>query len=108
MNYFLYRLIPPRPTFDKDMSEAEAAIMGRHVAYWQRLVERGTANVFGPVSDPSGAWNARGRRSSRGTGRRCAYDRMNALRTPPFGRSAPGHKPPPCTARRFSRCSGSP
>ena len=56
MNHFLYKLIPPRPTFDKDMSETEAAIMGRHVAYWQRLTERGSAIVFGPVSDPAGAW----------------------------------------------------
>jgi uncharacterized protein YciI len=38
------------------MSEAEAATMGRHVAYWQELVDRGTAIVFGPVSDPAGAW----------------------------------------------------
>ncbi len=56
MNHFLYKLIPPRPTFDEDMSEAEAAIMGRHVAYWQELVEDATAIVFGPVSDPAGGW----------------------------------------------------
>ena len=30
--------------------------MGRHVAYWQELAERGTAIVLGPVSDPAGAW----------------------------------------------------
>jgi uncharacterized protein len=56
MNHFLYKLIPPRPTFDQDMSEDEQAVMGRHVAYWQQLAERGTALVFGPVSDPAGAW----------------------------------------------------
>jgi uncharacterized protein YciI len=56
MNHFVYKLIPPRPTFNRDMSEAEAATMGRHVAYWQELVDRGTAIVFGPVSDPAGAW----------------------------------------------------
>jgi uncharacterized protein YciI len=56
MNHFLYKLIPPRPTFDQDMSEDEGAIMGRHVAYWQELAERGTTLVFGPVSDPAGAW----------------------------------------------------
>jgi uncharacterized protein len=56
MNHFLYKLIPPRPTFDHDMSEDEGAIMGRHVAYWQQLAERRTAIVFGPVSDPAGAW----------------------------------------------------
>jgi uncharacterized protein len=56
MNHFVYKLIPPRPTFDRDMNETEQAIMGRHVAYWQALVERGTATVFGPVSDPAGTW----------------------------------------------------
>jgi len=56
VNHFLYKLIPPRSTFDQDMSESEAAIMGRHVAYWQALTERGTALVFGPVSDPAGVW----------------------------------------------------
>jgi uncharacterized protein len=56
MNHFLYKLIPPRPTFDQDMSEDEGEIMGRHVAYWHELADRGTAIVFGPVSDPAGAW----------------------------------------------------
>lgn len=56
MNHFLYKLIPPRTTFDRDMSESEGAIMGRHVAYWDELTERGVALVFGPVSDPAGAW----------------------------------------------------
>jgi uncharacterized protein len=56
VSHFLYKLIPPRPTFDRDMSEAEAVIMGQHVAYWQEQIERGTAIVFGPVADPAGAW----------------------------------------------------
>jgi uncharacterized protein YciI len=56
VSHFLYKLIPPRPTFDRDMSEAEAAIMGQHVAYWQEQIERGTAIVFGPVADRAGAW----------------------------------------------------
>jgi uncharacterized protein YciI len=56
VSHFLYKLIPPRPTFDRDMSEAEAAIMGQHVAYWQELVERRTVIVFGPVADRAGAW----------------------------------------------------
>jgi uncharacterized protein YciI len=56
VSHFLYMLIPPRPTFDRDMSEAEAAIMGQHVAYWQEQIERGVAIVFGPVADPAGAW----------------------------------------------------
>jgi uncharacterized protein len=56
VNHFLYKLIPPRPTFDQDMSQTEQAIMGRHVDYWERLTECGTAIVFSPVSDPAGAW----------------------------------------------------
>lgn len=56
MGTFVYKLIPPRPTFDEDMSEDEAAIMGRHVAYWQEQTARGRAMVFGPVADPAGAW----------------------------------------------------
>jgi uncharacterized protein YciI len=55
-NYFLYKLIPPRPTFAADMTQAEAAIMARHVAYWQGLVDEGIAIVFGPVADPAGVW----------------------------------------------------
>jgi uncharacterized protein YciI len=56
MSHFLYKLIPPRPTFDTDMSDTEAAIMGQHMAYWQDLLERGRVVVFGPVSDPVGTW----------------------------------------------------
>jgi uncharacterized protein YciI len=56
VSHFLYKLIPPRPTFDRDMNEAEATIMGLHAAYWQDQIERGSAIVFGPVADPAGAW----------------------------------------------------
>ena len=56
MSPFVSKRIPPRPTFDTDMSEAEAAVMGQHMAYWQNLLERGGVIVFGPVSDPAGTW----------------------------------------------------
>jgi uncharacterized protein len=56
MSHFVYKLIPPRPTFDTDMSDTEAAVMGQHIAYWQDLLERGRVIVFGPVSDPAGTW----------------------------------------------------
>jgi uncharacterized protein YciI len=56
MRHFLYKLIPPRPTFASDMSDTEAAVMGDHVAYWAGLVEEGVVVVFGPVGDPSGSW----------------------------------------------------
>ncbi len=55
-NHFVYRLIPPRPTFAMDMSEAEQAIMGQHAVYWTDLFEQGRAALFGVVMDQSGAW----------------------------------------------------
>jgi hypothetical protein len=33
--YFVYKVIPPRPTFDLDATHEENEIMTRHVAYWQ-------------------------------------------------------------------------
>lgn len=56
MPYFLCKLIPPRPTFPQDMTEAEAKVMAEHVAYWTDLANKGIAIVFGPVADPAGAW----------------------------------------------------
>jgi uncharacterized protein len=56
MAYFVYKLIPPRPTFDTDMSDDEAATMGEHAAYWEEQLGRGRVVVYGPVSDPSGTW----------------------------------------------------
>ena len=55
-NHFVYRLIPPRPTFAQDMSEAEQAIMGEHAGYWTNLFEEGRVVVFGVVLEQSGAW----------------------------------------------------
>jgi uncharacterized protein YciI len=55
MSYFLYRFTP-RPDFVATMSDAEAAVMHEHVAYWQTLADKGTAIVVGPVADPAGAW----------------------------------------------------
>ncbi|GAA2760781.1 YciI family protein [Actinopolymorpha rutila] len=55
MSYFLYRFVP-RPDFPTTMTEAEAAVMHEHVAYWQDLADKGTAVVFGPVADPVGFW----------------------------------------------------
>lgn len=56
MDHFAYRLLPPRPTFAGDMTEAEAATMGQHGAYWQQHLEDGKVLVFGPVADPAGGW----------------------------------------------------
>jgi uncharacterized protein YciI len=53
---FLYRLLPPRPTFAQDMKAEEAHVMERHVAYWQDLLNREVALAFGPVLDPDDPW----------------------------------------------------
>jgi uncharacterized protein YciI len=54
--FFLYRLIPPRPTFTEDMTPAERAVMMQHVAYWTAEAKAGRVVVFGPVVDPKAPW----------------------------------------------------
>jgi uncharacterized protein YndB with AHSA1/START domain len=54
--FFLCRLLPPRASFMQDMTADELAVMQAHVAYWQGLLQAGTAIVFGPVADPKGGW----------------------------------------------------
>jgi hypothetical protein len=39
--HWVFRLIPPRPTFDQDMTEAEREIMGQHATYWAHIAESG-------------------------------------------------------------------
>ena len=55
-NHFVYKLIPPRPSFPMDITDDEAAIMEQHFAYWSRFEKRGIVVVLGPVLDPSGTW----------------------------------------------------
>jgi uncharacterized protein len=50
------RLIPPRPTFDKDATPAENALMEKHFAYWQDLNDKGICLFGGPVLDPRGVY----------------------------------------------------
>lgn len=53
---WLIRLIPPRPTFDKDATPAELALMNQHFIYWKGLNDKGV-NIFGgPVLDPRGVY----------------------------------------------------
>ena len=57
MAYYFLKLLPPRSTFVQDMSAEEAAIMGAHAAYWQKLIEEGThVLALGVVLDPAGAF----------------------------------------------------
>lgn len=54
--YYLYKLIPPSPTFHLDATAEEKEIMGRHIAYRTALTDKGMAIVFGPVFDPAGVY----------------------------------------------------
>jgi uncharacterized protein YciI len=56
MDTFVFRLKAPRPTFALDMTDEERAIMGRHAAYWQPMIDAGRMVIFGPVLDGSGSW----------------------------------------------------
>jgi uncharacterized protein YciI len=56
MPTFVFRLHAPRPTFALDLTDEERAIMGRHGAHWQSLVDAGQMVVFGPVLDSGGSW----------------------------------------------------
>ncbi|MFC5952548.1 YciI family protein [Pseudonocardia lutea] len=56
MNWFLYRLLPPRPNFATTMDERESAAMAEHAQYWRGQLEAGRTIVFGPVVDPAGVW----------------------------------------------------
>lgn len=53
---FVFRLIPPRPSFPVDLSAGERAVMTEPVAYWRRLAAAGQALAFGPVNDPAGPY----------------------------------------------------
>ena len=56
MNHFLYKLIPPRPTFPGDMTPAEGAIMQAHLGYWAGVIADRRAVAYGPVVDPRGTY----------------------------------------------------
>jgi hypothetical protein len=56
MPHFVYRLIPPLPSFATDMSSEEAALMVVHSAHWRGLMDEGRVVVFGPVAGPAGVW----------------------------------------------------
>ncbi|MGD0730501.1 MAG: YciI family protein [Terracidiphilus sp.] len=50
------RLIPPRPDFDKTLSDAERQVMGQHFLYLKGLNEKGICLFAGPVLDPRGVY----------------------------------------------------
>jgi uncharacterized protein YciI len=56
MKSWLIRIIPPRPTFDKDATPAEQALMDQHFSYWKDLNDKGVCIFGGPVLDPKGVY----------------------------------------------------
>ncbi len=50
------RLIPPRPTFDKDLTDTERKLMEEHYVYWKDQFEKGVCVFGGPVLDPNGVY----------------------------------------------------
>jgi uncharacterized protein YciI len=54
-SHVLLRLVPPRPSFPADMTEAAAAAMAEHSANWHRLMAGGRVVASGPVAGPTGA-----------------------------------------------------
>lgn len=56
MKYYVFKLIPPRPTFPGDITPAEAGLMQEHARYWRGLMDEGLVAVFGPVADPKGTY----------------------------------------------------
>jgi len=55
-NYYVTRLLPPRPSFPFDMSADERAMMEAHSVYWRGLLQEGRVVVLGPVKDGIGAY----------------------------------------------------
>jgi uncharacterized protein len=56
MAHFLYKLIPPRPTFPADMTEEEGTVMQEHFGYWAKMIEERRAVAYGPVMDPNSTY----------------------------------------------------
>jgi uncharacterized protein YciI len=56
MKTWFLKLIPPRPTFDKDATPAEQALMEQHFHYWKDLTDKGVCIFGGPVLDPRGVY----------------------------------------------------
>lgn len=55
MPHFMFKLIAPRPTFAMDMEE-ERRLMQQHAIFWNDLLTKGTALIYGPVLDPKGTY----------------------------------------------------
>jgi len=56
MKTWFIRIVPPRPTFDKDATAPEQALMDAHYVYWKDLFAKGVCVFGGPVLDPRGVY----------------------------------------------------
>jgi uncharacterized protein YciI len=54
--HYYFKLIPPRPSFPRDMTAEEKAVMQRHSAYFGEQFEPGKLLLYGPVMAPGGAF----------------------------------------------------
>lgn len=56
MKYYVFKLIPPRPSFVADITDEERALMGAHGQYLAGHQAQGRILVFGPVLDAAGPY----------------------------------------------------
>jgi hypothetical protein len=56
LQYFLFRLLPPRLTSTQDLTAEERAVMKSHGPYSRGKLSEGKIIAFGPVADPAGGW----------------------------------------------------
>jgi uncharacterized protein YciI len=54
--HYFFKLIPPRPTFPYDISDAEKLIMKEHASYFREQFAAGRVLLFGPVMVAGGAF----------------------------------------------------
>jgi uncharacterized protein YciI len=54
--HYYFKLIPPRPTFPRDITDGERALMEKHSAYFRERFDSGTLLLYGPVMAPGGAF----------------------------------------------------
>jgi uncharacterized protein len=54
--HFFVRLIPPRATFQMDMTAEEKLLMQEHVRYTREKFAAGKVLLYGPVMAPAGAF----------------------------------------------------
>ena len=58
---FVFKLIPPRPTFANDMTQQEMGLMKKHVAYWTDMADserNGEDTVHPTLAGGFSPWNA--------------------------------------------------